>query len=189
MRARLAPWILGRDRAPLCTRRDGRAAWTAAVPLHKPSRSHARGRDHATGRAPHVRGCARLHYDHATGRAPHVAAPCRAWLQVSSYGVLDQLVAAASTLPRVELITLMGHSSGGQTVQRYAFSTSIVAGRTEPPAPRAHAAAAGGLPGPPRSALPRVRYVVANPSSFVYFDDRRWDYRYGAAARAVETGR
>jgi len=51
--------------------------------------------------------------------------------------------------PALRQITLVGHSSGGQIVQRYALTTAK----------------------PPDS---RVRFVVANPSSFCYLHDQRW---------------
>lgn len=52
--------------------------------------------------------------------------------------------------PAIEEVVIAGHSAGGQFAQRYA--------------------AAGRLP-----AGPRYRFVVANPSSYLYLDDRRPD--------------
>jgi pimeloyl-ACP methyl ester carboxylesterase len=54
-----------------------------------------------------------------------------------------------SRYPRLELVTLVGHSSGGQAVQRYALTTKM-------------------------AVEARVRYVVANPSSFAYLNGERW---------------
>eukprot|EP01062_Namystynia_karyoxenos_P055900 TRINITY_DN46909_c0_g1_i1.p1 TRINITY_DN46909_c0_g1~~TRINITY_DN46909_c0_g1_i1.p1 ORF type:complete len:790 (+),score=246.37 TRINITY_DN46909_c0_g1_i1:80-2371(+) len=71
--------------------------------------------------------------------------------RVSSYAVVDRLLAAiAASAPGLERITVAGHSSGGQFVQRYALT---------------HPEAAG---------LPPVRYVLANPSSYAYLDGERW---------------
>lgn len=75
---------------------------------------------------------------------------------VSSYAVLDRLVSSLLALDCIEHVAVAGHSSGGQTVQRWAVVSPVVA--------RAD------------SRSPRLRLVVANPSSYVYFDDRRWSY-------------
>lgn len=72
---------------------------------------------------------------------------------ISSFAVLDLLlknVLDTSRFPSVEFVSLIGHSSGGQTVHRYAISTVF-------------------------DFPERVQTVVANPSSFTYFDDRRWN--------------
>ena len=107
-------------------------------------------------------------------------APGRASL--SSYEVLDGIVAMLSDshlvraspphmhflgsfklnevawqYPAMEHIVIVGHSAGGQTVQRYALTAP-------------HAAPAAG----PKVAPPPVRYVVANPSSFGYLNASRW---------------
>lgn len=74
----------------------------------------------------------------------------------SSYAVLDALLAAApdrARFPALRTVVVAGHSAGGQFVHRYVASN------------RAHAAL--------RAAGLAVRYVVANPSSYLYFDDRR----------------
>ena len=73
---------------------------------------------------------------------------------LSSFDVLDAMLAALARRERfsaLEAIVVAGHSGGGQVVQRYA------------------AVARGG------DALqdPGMRYVVANPSSYVYFDRQR----------------
>ncbi|EGD79775.1 hypothetical protein PTSG_10760 [Salpingoeca rosetta] len=75
----------------------------------------------------------------------------------SSYAILDRMLKALNsthTYPKLQQVTLVGHSSGGQTVQRYALTQ--------------HALHLG-------SGLARAfRYVVANPSSYCYLDPRRW---------------
>ncbi len=74
---------------------------------------------------------------------------------LSAYEVIDALVAHLSDrrlFPNLEIIVLAGHSGGGQAMQRYA-----VVGRAE-------RLVAPGI---------RLRYVVANPSSFVYFTPER----------------
>ena len=76
---------------------------------------------------------------------------------VSSYSVLDRMLAALNdthTYPKLRQVTLVGHSSGGQTVHRYALTQ------------RARHLGRG---------LARTfRYVVSNPSSYCYLDARRW---------------
>jgi pimeloyl-ACP methyl ester carboxylesterase len=76
--------------------------------------------------------------------------------RVSSFAVLDALLQMLSDRqhwPALNLVVLAGHSAGGQFVQRYA-----VAGRA--PAMLSH----HGI---------HTRFVIANPSSYLYFDARR----------------
>jgi hypothetical protein len=74
----------------------------------------------------------------------------------SSFTVIDAILSAAldrGRFPALRTVVVAGHSAGGQFVHRYvAFN-------------RAHGALeAAGL---------EVRYVVSNPSSYLYFDERR----------------
>jgi pimeloyl-ACP methyl ester carboxylesterase len=74
---------------------------------------------------------------------------------VSAYEVIDAIVAHLSDhrlFPNLKTIVLAGHSGGGQAMQRYA----VVGGAERMTAP--------GI---------RVRYVVANPSSYLYFNGER----------------
>jgi pimeloyl-ACP methyl ester carboxylesterase len=76
-------------------------------------------------------------------------------VSVSAYEVIDAIVEHLSDrrlFPNLKTIVLAGHSGGGQAMQRYA-----VAGRAE------HVVAAG----------IHLRYIVANPSSYLYFSDER----------------
>lgn len=76
---------------------------------------------------------------------------------ISSFAVLDAIVARVeqrAIFPNLHRIVIAGHSAGGQLVQRYA----AVGHAVQKPAPDIH-----------------VRWVVANPSSFLYFDDDRPD--------------
>jgi pimeloyl-ACP methyl ester carboxylesterase len=76
--------------------------------------------------------------------------------RVSSFAVLDALLQMLSDRqhwPALNLVVLAGHSAGGQFVQRYA-----VAGRA--PTLLSH----HGI---------HTRFVIANPSSYLYFDERR----------------
>lgn len=76
---------------------------------------------------------------------------------VSSFTVVDTLIERLrnGTFPNLKWIVLAGHSSGGQFVQRYAAFTDMDL-----------------RPGP-NSAL--VKFVPANPSSYVYLNPQRWD--------------
>lgn len=75
---------------------------------------------------------------------------------ISSFDVIDnifQQLADHSRFPNLKKIVLAGHSAGGQFVQRYA-----VVGHGE------DALSAADI---------HVRYVVANPASYLYFDNQR----------------
>ncbi|HIH2749496.1 alpha/beta hydrolase [Burkholderia aenigmatica] len=77
---------------------------------------------------------------------------------VSSFAALDALLAHfadRSLYPALSSVVVIGHSAGAQLLQRYA-----VAGHEGDALERAGIA---------------VRYVVANPSSYLYFDDARPD--------------
>lgn len=70
----------------------------------------------------------------------------------SSFGVLDAIVAQLKqSFPQLGRIIITGHSAGGQVTQRYAAANRAA---DTPP-------------------LVAMRYVIANPSSYVYFDNRR----------------
>ena len=72
---------------------------------------------------------------------------------ISSFDAFDQLVAALLSrqrFPNLEEVTVAGHSAGGQYVQRWALLT-------------------------PFHDDIRVRSVVANPSSYAYLTNERYD--------------
>jgi pimeloyl-ACP methyl ester carboxylesterase len=82
--------------------------------------------------------------------------PALAPAPVSSFEALDAILARLADrklFPNLRQVVVAGHSGGGQVVQRYA-----IAGRGEP------ALAQQGI---------GVRYVVANPSSYAYFNNER----------------
>ena len=83
-------------------------------------------------------------------------APAVAPAPINSYEVVDALLthlADRSIFPHLQTVVLAGHSGGGQLVHRYA-----IVGRA------AGALSKGGV---------HLRFVVANPSSYVYFSDER----------------
>lgn len=76
--------------------------------------------------------------------------------RVSSFELMSQLLAQAADpklFPNLSTIVLTGHSAGGQLVQRYAI----------------------GAPVDPALARVTMRYVVANPGSYLYLDENRAD--------------
>jgi pimeloyl-ACP methyl ester carboxylesterase len=80
----------------------------------------------------------------------------RPWA-ISSYEALDEMITAVadqSRFPGVTRVVVAGHSAGGQFVNRYTASTRTAALWT-PDVTR--------------------RFVIANPSSYLYFDGRRPD--------------
>jgi hypothetical protein len=94
-----------------------------------------------------------LRWRHASWEA---GAPAVAPLSLSSYDVVDALLmrlADRSVFPDLKTVVLAGHSGGGQLVQRYA-----VVGKA------AVALASAGI---------HLRYIIANPSSYLYFSDER----------------
>jgi hypothetical protein len=75
---------------------------------------------------------------------------------LSSFSVIDAIVQRLGDrqhFPALQQIVIVGHSAGGQIVQRYAI--------------------VGHAPKALLAASIQVRFVVANPSSFFYFDDVR----------------
>jgi len=83
-------------------------------------------------------------------------APALAPVPMSSYEVVDHLLsglADPALFPNLKDVVLAGHSGGGQLLQRYA-----VVGRELPALDKARI---------------HIRFVVANPSSYVYFTDER----------------
>ena len=76
--------------------------------------------------------------------------------QISSYGALDQIIKHLGNhklFPALKEIVVAGHSGGGQVVQRFALT-----GHDHPLL---------------NSEGIRLRYVVANPSSYAYFSPQR----------------
>ncbi len=115
--------------------------------------------------------------------APHLARwTNEAWLggdvgnapfAISSFEVLDGIIALLSDrtrLPNLERIVVAAHSAGAQFVQHYAVvgraDQVLTAAGLQPYADGVEVAAG-------KSNVMRVRYVVANPSSYVYFDSMR----------------
>lgn len=75
---------------------------------------------------------------------------------ISSFSAMDailQRLADQSKFPHLQTIVIAGHSAGGQFVQRYA---AVGRGESELAAQKIH-----------------VRYVVANPATYLYFSDKR----------------
>ena len=92
---------------------------------------------------------------------------------ISSFEVLDGIIALLSDrarFPNLERIVVAGHSGGAQFVQRYAVvgraDQVLTAAGLQPYADGVEVAAG-------KSNVMRVRYVVANPSSYLYFDSTR----------------
>jgi hypothetical protein len=96
--------------------------------------------------------------------------PARGPARISSFEAIDAVLALLADrhrFPHLAQVVVAGHSGGGQVVQRYA-----VVGQGE-----ARLAAAG----------VKLRYVVANPSSYLYFsaDRPRPDGGFGVPASAA----
>lgn len=88
----------------------------------------------------------------------------------SSFDAIDHLIDVLGDrdrFPRLERISVAGHSSGGQFVQRWALLSACNLWDGS----RYHAATRG-IAGPP--SLPKLRAIVGNPSSYAYLDGRRF---------------
>lgn len=82
--------------------------------------------------------------------------PALAPAPISAFAVLDAIAARLadrSRFPKLREIVFVGHSAGGQLVQRYAV--------------------VGAAPEDAGDSGVRIRFVVGNPSSYVYFDGER----------------
>jgi hypothetical protein len=81
---------------------------------------------------------------------------------ISSFQVLDHMLGLLSDkrlYPHMNKISYTGHSAGGQMVQRYAIMSQLTANDNEDPS--------------------ELEFIVANPSSYTYLDERRWKYACG----------
>jgi len=74
---------------------------------------------------------------------------------ISSFGVVDQIIRMVvnqEIFPNLKKVIIAGHSAGGQFVNRYAAGTQII----------------GSLP-----ERIQLRFIVANPSTYLYFNGER----------------
>jgi hypothetical protein len=82
--------------------------------------------------------------------------PAESPVAISTFAVIDALLSDLgnrANFPNLATVVLFGHSGGGQLLNRYAIVGTVPA-----------ALAAAGI---------RVRFVIANPSSYLYFTDDR----------------
>jgi hypothetical protein len=86
-------------------------------------------------------------------------------ITLSSFDILDQMLAILTDreiYPNMNKISILGHSAGGQMVQRYAITSLLAAAYDEDEY--------GDID---------MQFVVANPSSYTYLDGRRFSYNCG----------
>jgi hypothetical protein len=91
---------------------------------------------------------------------------------ISSFAVVDEIfrrLSDSTIFPHLKIVVLAGHSAGGQFVQRYAAI--------------GHGESLFG------NASVHVRYVVANPSSYLYFTDDRPDGHGGFSSYSANACR
>lgn len=107
------------------------------------------------------------------------AADPKSHSEYSSYEVLDDMLMALNDqtkFPKLKHIVFVGHSAGGQAVQRFALVTHVV------PADLFHDQTLLQLPSESGVKMLRegleVRFVIANPSSYAYLDTNRWAYHW-----------
>jgi hypothetical protein len=83
---------------------------------------------------------------------------------MSSFSVLDHMLGILTEnelYPNLNKISYVGHSAGGQMVQRYALLSKLAASYNFP------------------ASRMDLKFVVANPSSYTYLDARRFAYNCG----------
>lgn len=88
------------------------------------------------------------------GNSSQISPYARPW-RMSSFEVLDRLIVQAKqSSPSIKSVVIIGHSAGGQFVNRYAATTAVA---SDP--------ALSGV---------SFRFIAANPSSYLYFNSMRW---------------
>ena len=78
-------------------------------------------------------------------------------LKISAYSILSEIIAdlcSKTSFPNIQRITVLGHSAGGQFVNRFAASNTVEFDVARP----------AGI---------QCKYIVMNPSSYVYFSPKR----------------
>jgi hypothetical protein len=83
---------------------------------------------------------------------------------ISSFSVLDHMLGILTNkqlYPNMDKISYVGHSAGGQMVQRYAILSELAASFDFP------------------TSRVDMEFIVANPSSYTYLDERRFPYTCG----------
>jgi hypothetical protein len=86
-------------------------------------------------------------------------------MALSSFDILDHMLAILTDrdiYPNMNKISILGHSAGGQMVQRYAITSLLAAAYDDEDFDEID-----------------VQFVVANPSSYTYLDERRFSYNCG----------
>jgi hypothetical protein len=97
---------------------------------------------------------------------------------VSSFEAMDSLVAVLADranvkkCPSLQRIVVLGHSSGGQFVQRWALTSNISAWQQGDSTP---------------ATLLQIKAIVANPSNYAYLDGRRLRKNVGRAQSETES--
>ena len=105
-------------------------------------------------------------------------------LNISSFDALDAIVGSllnSTRFPGLEQVAIFGHSSGGQMVQRWALLTNVESenfnkkGKFSPSFERTPQQDATASHRHLESTnFPRLRFAVANPSSYCYLDELRY---------------
>ncbi|MFY7998985.1 MAG: hypothetical protein ACOVSW_10350 [Candidatus Kapaibacteriota bacterium] len=83
--------------------------------------------------------------------------------ELSSFAVLDSVVmrlADKKRFPKLTTVVLAGHSAGGQYMQRYTAGSQITS-------------AVQAYSKQKKVANPTFRFIISNPSSYAYLDDKR----------------
>jgi len=85
-------------------------------------------------------------------------------LRISAYNILEDIIAEfceRKIFPNLTRITILGHSAGGQLVNRFAASNTVEFKKARPK-------------------KISIKYIVMNPSSYIYFSPKRAvDYSAG----------
>lgn len=84
---------------------------------------------------------------------------------ISSFDILDQMLGILTDrklYPNMNKISIVGHSAGGQMIQRYALMSLLASAYDEDDIDWIN-----------------MQFIVANPSSYTYLDERRFSYNCG----------
>jgi hypothetical protein len=98
-------------------------------------------------------------------------------MTISSYTVYDQFIKVLSdryNYPNLQNIKFVGHSAGGQMIHRYSMISPIFDRTEDTPTTSKNKDNNNN-----NNRIIQYEFIIANPSSYTYFDERRYPYTCG----------